>query len=403
MPNSFEIQVKKLSFALGAVADGAYLWAGADKGIVAEIEGKDVGDTIYYRITNIGEVSEVGGLGNKTGSGDSGIGFEGTDAQAAVIRQRVVPVLLKDINVMYTISAWERMCTSVGEAQAGADVGSKLMIKACNWVMSQDIPTINNIFVGDNYKVFQLAGAYLKSYQKGKIYGFMDWQVWGDLTSRGQAAVPCNLAKPEFGNNLEGKWSLIDELRTIPDIPMVNMADTAGATAKVTAADKSALKATVEVVATTNVGAGESAVVELPLLGINTADKKTAKKVAVVVKNTGSATKTVTAVVDLPEWYKFVGTADEIPSTGKAAGVMTTEAATYAGTIIRCDRAQVFGCANEVKCEGGKYTKSSADGVTVHCNTDGDVKKLNTYKRYDLVFAGKLIEPRAAAMIWYKI
>ena len=57
MANSTIQNKKVISLALGAVVDGAYLYAGADRGIASEIQGKGNGETIYYKTTNLGQAS----------------------------------------------------------------------------------------------------------------------------------------------------------------------------------------------------------------------------------------------------------------------------------------------------------------------------------------------------------
>ena len=80
-----------------------------------------------------------------------------------------------------------------------------------------------------------------------------------------------------------------------------------------------------------------------------------------------------------------------------------TAGKTYAGTIVRAQDAQAFGTVTDCPCEGAKYEKSSLDGITVHANKGQDIPNLSTDARYDIIFASKLVEPRAAVMVWYQL
>ena len=82
---------------------------------------------------------------------------------------------------------------------------------------------------------------------------------------------------------------------------------------------------------------------------------------------------------------------------------ITTAGKHYAGCIIRAQDAQAFGTVTDCPCEGAKYEKSSLDGITVHCNKGQDIPNLSTDARYDIIFASKLVEPRAAVMVWYQL
>ena len=51
MANSTIQNKKVISLALGAVVDGAYLYAGADRGIASEIQGKGNGETLPLQVS----------------------------------------------------------------------------------------------------------------------------------------------------------------------------------------------------------------------------------------------------------------------------------------------------------------------------------------------------------------
>jgi hypothetical protein len=89
--------------------------------------------------------------------------------------------------------------------------------------------------------------------------------------------------------------------------------------------------------------------------------------------------------------------------SGAAITNVLTAGKHYAGCIIRAQDAQAFGTVTDCPCEGAKYEKSSLDGITVHCNKGQDIPNLSTDARYDIIFASKLVEPRAAVMVWYQL
>jgi hypothetical protein len=89
--------------------------------------------------------------------------------------------------------------------------------------------------------------------------------------------------------------------------------------------------------------------------------------------------------------------------SGAAITNLLTAGKTYAGTIVRAQDAQAFGTVTDCPCEGAKYEKSSLDGITVHANKGQDIPNLSTDARYDIIFASKLVEPRAAVVVWYQI
>lgn len=399
MANSTVQNKKVISLALGAVADGAYLYAGADRAIAAEMQGKDNGDIIYYKTTNLGQatVSDVS-MGNPANSGLASLDI----ATATPIKHRQVPVKIKDARVMYNVKAIEKQITSLGKDLAMAKVGQKLAKVAVKDVIGEDIASIGNIFVGSDFAAFQKAGAFLKAYVDGTLYGFMDWNVWGDLTSKGQQAVPCALAEPRFGKNLRGSWSLIDQLRTIPDIPQFTIGDVASAKVKASVAT-SATTATITLTAGSSaLAAGDKVVIAVPginALDVNDNDTGVANSFVVTLANSVAAAGTVDVTVT---WDLDLVV---IPATVAANASVTVKgtAGTYGATIIRAEGAQAFGTMNQCDCEGAKYEKSSIDGLTVHANSGENIGALSTDSRYDMILASKLVEPRAAALVLYKI
>ncbi len=399
MANSTVQNKKVISLALGAVADGAYLYAGADRNIAAEMQGKDNGDVIYYKTTNLGqaEISDVD-MGNPANTGLDSLNI----ANPTPIKHRQVPVRIKDAFVMYNVKAVEKQITSLGKDKAMAKIGQKLAKKAVKNVIGEDIAYIGNIFVGSDFAAFQKAGAFLKSFVDGTLYGFMDWNVWGDLTSKGQQAVPCALAEPRFGKNLRGSWSLIDQLRTIPDIPQFNIGDVASAKVKASVAT-SASTATITLTAgSVGLAVGDKVVVAIPginALDVNDNDTGVANSFVVTVASSVAASGTLDVTVTFDQDLVV------IPATVAANAAVTVKspAGTYGATIIRAEGAQAFGTMNQCDCEGAKYEKSSIDGLTVHCNSGAEIGKLSTDSRYDMLLCSKLVEPRAAALVLYKI
>lgn len=399
MANSTVQNKKVISLALGAVADGAYLYAGADRAIAAEMQGKDNGDIIYYKTTNLGqaEISDVS-MGNPANTGLASLDI----ASATPVKHRQVPVKIKDARVMYNVKAIEKQITSLGKDIAMGKIGQKLAKKAVKNVIGEDILTIGNIFVGSDFAAFQKAGAFLKSFVDGTLYGFMDWNVWGDLTAKGQQAVPCALAEPRFGRNLRGSWSLIDQLRTIPDIPQFTIGDVASAKVKASVAT-SATTATVTLTAgSAGLAVGDKVVVAIPginALDVNDNDTGVANSFVVTVASSVAAAGTLDVTVT---WDADLVV---IPAAVAANAAVTVKgtAGTYGATIIRAEGAQAFGTMNQCDCEGAKYEKSSIDGLTVHANSGENIGALSTDSRYDMILASKLVEPRAAALVLYKI
>ena len=384
MANSLSVNTKKILHAIGALVDGAYLWAGADKGIQTEMQGKNNGGRIYYTISDFGDaaISSI--------SSNDPYNVSESTLSANDIKQRDVQVEIRDARIMISTTAFERMVTSAGEVEANLQIGQKLAKKAIKAIIPDDIASIRNVFIGTDYKPFQLAGAYLKSYTEGKLYGFMDWQAWGTLTAKGQQAVPCVLARPEFGKELVGKWSLIDELRVIPDIPTIDVvAMPTGLTANV-----SSSTLTISTTAT-GLAAGKTAIVKVAGIKNTDTNGTTAGDAVFVLDNaSGSSAKA-----------SFAFSMDGLTGTAGAVSdvVSSTDIGTYAGCIIRAEKAQVFGSADKCACESAKYSKESYEGFNVHCNEESDVSKLTDYKRYDLVLASKLVEPRAAALVYIKL
>lgn len=399
MANSTVQNKKVISLALGAVADGAYLYAGADRAIAAEMQGKDNGDIIYYKTTNLGqaEISDVS-MGVTPNSGLANLDI----ASATPVKHRQVPVKIKDARVMYNVKAIEKQITSLGKDIAMGKIGQKLAKKAVKNVIGEDILTIGNIFVGSDFAAFQKAGAFLKSFVDGTLYGFMDWNVWGDLTAKGQQAVPCALAEPRFGRNLRGSWSLIDQLRTIPDIPQFTIGDVASAKVKASVAT-SATTATINITAGSSaLAVGDKVVLAVPginALDVNDNDTGVANSFVVTLESSVAAAGTLDVTVT---WDLDLVV---IPASVAANASVTVKgtAGTYGATIIRAEGAQAFGTMNQCDCEGAKYEKSSIDGLTVHANSGENIGALSTDSRYDMILASKLVEPRAAALVLYKI
>ena len=399
MANSTVQNKKVISLALGAVADGAYLYAGADRAIAAEMQGKDNGDIIYYKTTNLGqaEISDVS-MGVTPNSGLANLDI----ASATPVKHRQVPVKIKDARVMYNVKAIEKQITSLGKDIAMGKIGQKLAKKAVKNVIGEDILTIGNIFVGSDFAAFQKAGAFLKSFVDGTLYGFMDWNVWGDLTSKGQQAVPCALAETRFGRNLRGSWSLIEQLRTIPDIPQFTIGDVASAKVKASVAT-SATTATINITAGSSaLAVGDKVVLAVPginALDVNDNDTGVANSFVVTLASTVAASGTLDVTVT---WDLDLVVIPASIAANEAVTVKGT-AGTYGATIIRAEGAQAFGTMNQCDCEGAKYEKSSIDGLTVHANSGENIGALSTDSRYDMILASKLVEPRAAALVLYKI
>ena len=407
MANSTIQNKKVISLALGAVVDGAYLYAGADRGIASEIQGKGNGETVYYKTTNLGQASIAKVTANSANT-----------LSATNITQRQVPVTLKDAGVMYNILALDKQITTIGKDASDARIGQKLAKKGIKATIMEDLASIGNVFVatGDSaFQTFQKAVSFLKSHVEGTLYGFMDWNIWGDLTGKGQQAVPCALAAPRFGMNLVGSWTLIDQLRVIPDVPQVEGVDMSKFTISIAAGGAVTL-AGVSGATTTTWKAG----IPVKVSGVKSNDvndEETAVAYSIVpnvdLKIT-VANNTITKIEagsDSTDVSSNIASFLNINKTDAAYGTLSGAAITnvltagkhYAGCIIRAQDAQAFGTVTDCPCEGAKYEKSSLDGITVHCNKGQDIPNLSTDARYDIIFASKLVEPRAAVMVWYQL
>lgn len=405
------IQNKKvISLALGAVVDGAYLWAGADRGIASEMQGKGNGEIIYYKTTNLGKASIAKVTANSANT-----------ISATNITQRQVPVQLKDAAVMYNVLAVDKQITTIGKDKSDARIGQKLVKKGIADTIGDDIASIGNVFVAgssDAFQVFQKAVAFLKSHVEGTLYGFMDWNIWGDLTGKGQQAVPCALAAPRFGMNLVGSWTLIDQLRVIPDVPQLEGTNAIAKFTMSIAENQGAITLTAASGAATTVW---KAGVPVKVAGIKACDvnnEKTAVDFAVVPNidltitvGNGSITKVAagTSETDVKSnirSYLNINTdvCDYGASlSGAAITNLLSNGVHYAGCLVRAQDAQAFGTLTDCPCEGAKYEKSTLDGITIHCNKGENVPGLSTDSRYDMLFASKLVEPRAAVMVWYPL
>lgn len=406
MANSTIQNKKVISLALGAVVDGAYLYAGADRGIASEIQGKGNGDTIYYKTTNLGQASIAKVTANS-----------GNTLSAQNITQRQVPVQLKDAGVMYNILALDKQITTIGKDASDARIGQKLAKKGIKDTIGDDIASIGNVFVAgaDNaFQVFQKAVSFLKSHVEGTLYGFMDWNIWGDLTGKGQSAVPCALAAPRFGMNLVGSWTLIDQLRVIPDIPQVEGVDMSKFTLTVNGGTVTLAAGSNAATTTWKKGVPVS-VANVMAKDVN--DEVTSRAFSVVPNvdlkitvasgaiskiEAGSSTDDVKS--NIKDYLNLDAGIVEIGTvSGAAITNLLTAGKHYAGCIVRAQDAQAFGTVTDCPCEGAKYEKSTLDGITVHSNRDSNVPGLSTDARYDIIFASKLVEPRAAVMVWYQM
>lgn len=407
MANSTIQNKKVISLALGAVVDGAYLYAGADRGIASEIQGKGNGETVYYKTTNLGQASIAKVTANSANT-----------LSATNITQRQVPVTLKDAGVMYNILALDKQITTIGKDASDARIGQKLAKKGIKETIMEDLASIGNVFVatGDSaFQTFQKAVSFLKSHVEGTLYGFMDWNIWGDLTGKGQQAVPCALAAPRFGMNLVGSWTLIDQLRVIPDVPQVEGVDMskftisiaaggavtlAGASGSQTTTWKAGIPVKVNGVKSNDVNDEETAVAYSIVPNVDL--KITVANNTITKIEAGSDSTDVSSNI-----ASFLNINKTDAAYGTLSGASITNVLTagkhYAGCIIRAQDAQAFGTVTDCPCEGAKYEKSSLDGITVHCNKGQDIPNLSTDARYDIIFASKLVEPRAAVMVWYQL
>lgn len=410
--SSLATNTKVIALATGAEVDSSYLWAGADKTIHSEMQGKDNGDTIYFKTTSVGKASVT------NATSQSALGTNN-------VKQSVVPVVIKDAKMAIKRNAVDAQITNEGEAVAKAKIGQKLAKAAVTEVISDDIKSIGNVFVDGGTSVFktiQKACAYMKSITTGTIYGFMDWNVWGDLTGSGQQAVPCALAEARFGKDLKGSWALIDQLRVSGDIPLVTVPKI---TANAWKANRSA-DGDVHLFAagTSDVTVGAGTMFTIPgIKAVDTMGNKTAKDFVFVIKTA----LTLPGQVEVGDDEKFVTLTAENSNVvalgdvqdGDVVASLTAPvdagvygdgetSANYFGLIMRTENAQCFGTLNECGCEGAKYSKSSIDNITVHENVESKImgdssdNGLTSFYRWDMMYASKLVEPRNAVLVLVK-
>lgn len=390
--------VKKIHLALGALIDGSYLWAGADKNIANEMQGKDNGDTIYYKRTVL---QDVGSEVVTKNSSLTSLSFGG-------LNQYDTPVGIWDARVGYAVNALDKEICNYGEALALVKVGQKLGKKAVQLAADSDIPRIGNIWVGSNWTAFQTASAYMKSFIDEKLYGWTHWEAWGKLTSQGQQSVPCGLADKRFGHELIGKWNLIDELRSCKFLDKIKGVNLGSATATVTLptsgdnANKGVLTVTL---ASGHGGLAKGDTVIFTVTGINQTDTNGEITMPFVFKKTldsaVTATNSFTIVLEKYDVDFMNGFTTSISSAACTSLISSTASGHYfAPMLFRAEKAQCFGSMNKVTCETAKYEKQSTDGFTIHVNADYDINQLIEKKRFDLVFASKLVEPRAAALVY---
>lgn len=383
---------KNIHSALGVVTDGSYLWAGADKGIQSEMQGKNNGDDVYYKRTLLAgaTVSTVsGGNGNITDNGSTAT-------------TKATKVLIQDSHVAYTVAALEKEIGDVGNELAEVRIGAKLAKAAVRGAITADMPLIGNQYAGADFVPFQEAASYIKSTVEGKLYGWANHRAWAKLTGQGQQSVALPYVSPRFGKDLVGQWSLVDELRLSQEMKAVK----AGAlgTASTAAYNASTRVLTVTLGASSNIAVGDT--VAFTVAGIKNTD--------VLGEETGlfvfTYTNGTSGVLDSGDTFTITLTEDQttfmvFPSSVSGAAVtgIMEAGSYYAPTLIRSEKAQCFGTMERAQCEGAKYSKSSQDGVNVHCNVDSDTKNFNDFRRWDMVYCSKLIEPRAAAIVWIKL
>jgi hypothetical protein len=215
--------------------------------------------------------------------------------------------------------------------------------------------------------------------------------------------------------NLVGSWTLIDQLRVIPDVPQVEGVDMSKFTISIAAGGAVTLAAA-SGASTTTWKAG----IPVKVSGVKSNDvndEETAVAYSIVpnvdLKIT-VANNTITKIEagsDSTDVSSNIASFLNINKTDAAYGTLSGAAITnvltagkhYAGCIIRAQDAQAFGTVTDCPCEGAKYEKSSLDGITVHANKGQDIPNLSTDARYDIIFASKLVEPRAAVVVWYQI
>lgn len=402
--NDMKTQKKLIALALGAVTEMDYLYAGADKGIETEMQGKDNGDTIFYRVTQLGDPTFVEDIDSADYEEGGDLALTATD-----IKQVTVAVKMNSSSVMYKIKAFERLVTSLTEEIARGKIGAKLGQKAVGKIIEKDIASIGNVFVcGENnaFEVFQKAGAFLKGRVQGNLFGWMDWNIWGELTGKGQQAVPCALCDTPFGKNLKGSWTLIDQLRVSQDIKEFTapaQPTWSNITGKV---EGNAIKLKASSAATIKKGD------LFTIAGIYSKDVNDVATNKLYVFRAGKDISVGTSDTDVTEslanfQYGVEATATgwvapEAVTAGAVKGLLTA-GKTYAACIIRADGAQAFGMIKNCDCEGAKYQKSEFGGLTVHENSGEVIKTLSTEKRFDMIFASKLVEPRAAALVLYPL
>lgn len=389
---------KVISLAVGAVADGAYLWAGADKSLQKDIEGKSNGATLNYRKTYSGAANAV--------DADSI-----TSRTASDWKEVEVGVKIRDYSnvvdmgtVQGTISAFGED----GEVKVRGRQGAKLAKKAVKDVAGKDLKAIANWFKVASgstlYKAVMKAAGFVKQVSGEMVFGFADNEVWGELEGEGRNGQPIAVSEATFGKDLKGSLGSIGELR-VAEIPQVSEpTHLTDLTAKWDKTNK-------KIVLKSTAGGTLKAGTHFQLPGFYTLDCEgnlTSQLFTFII----NADISLSAATDADlATSKFNSGAVDMDAAAKAIDAISATSvtypldasSTYAVMIVRPENGQCFASMKDVNCKGAQYMKSEYAGVTVHENVDADVKGFKSSYAWDMVIACQNVAPEMSAVVAFKL
>ena len=186
---------------VNAILNSAYLTRGASKIDEAQMAGKRNGETYSFVVDDITAAK-----------------FNAGTAPTGTLTSRSVDLSVKNYGTSLELSGVQKALDLGNWEDLAGDVGAAIANKACEDTATSDMQKISATKVS-NYKGIAKAAAKLASKYSGKIYGFADPCIIGELAGEGRNAQPINVGE-QWGVNLEGKLFNISELRTM-NLPKV--------------------------------------------------------------------------------------------------------------------------------------------------------------------------------------
>ena len=199
------------TIVVNAILNSAYLTRGASKIDEAQMAGKRNGETYSFVVDDITAAKFTAGT-----------------APTGTLTSRSVDLSVKNYGTSLELSGVQKALDLGNWEDLAGDVGAAIANKASEDTAYNDMQQISATKVS-NYKGIAKAAAKLASKYSGKIYGFADPCIIGELSGEGRNAQPINVGE-QWGVNLEGKLFNISELRTM-NLPKVTyVADGTGVT-----------------------------------------------------------------------------------------------------------------------------------------------------------------------------